>query len=742
MSIVIVAEKPSAGRDLADWLSRTQGHPKRAVGRTHIEVGPYSVTWLVGHVLENAPPHEYSPELKQWNAADLPIIPEQWKLLPKKGMSAQIRAVKSLIASASEVIGAADPDQEGQLLQDEFLIWAGNKAPTKRLWLSANDDASVAKAWAAMKSNEDYEGHYWSALARSHADWLTGINMSRACTLASQANGGNAVLTIGRVQTPTLALIANREDEIVNFKPVTYYTPTLWLATSPGFKATWNPDKEDERLDGEGRLLDKSVADAMVAACVAAGTAEVTDVKATKGRENPPLPFSLSSLQTLMSRRYGLGVQEVLNLAQSLYEKKVTTYPRTDCEYLPESQWEESDTIVASIGMSTEKLASAPADADTSLKSRAFNDKRITAHHAIVPRPITRAQLAALTDKEQVLWMEIAKRYLLQFFPAAEFLSTEILLECATEPFKATGKVYTSLGWKAAFTEEGADEGEEEEEKGVLPKVEKGNNLPVEKAEAVSTLTKPPKRFTEGTLLNAMKSVHRFVSDPKLKGILRENIGIGTEATRANVIEELFKRKFISIKKREIHPTEVGKQLIATIPKQLSAPDMTALWQQAMDDILSSRQEGYKAFIASQSKWLTQLIGEVPTWFEGRSMSTAGRSKSKVQVEKSEHKCLTCGGELNRVKGKYGWFFGCQVESCKAIFKDEGGKPAVRTPAPTDKLTVDGVSTGDKCPKCKKGTMQTRKCGPKTRTPGKLFLSCSAFFSKGKAKCTHSMWPN
>jgi DNA topoisomerase-3 len=754
-NIVLIAEKPSVAKSVAAWLAKTYGHAARSAG-SYIQVGPYQVSWLFGHVLENIDPHEYDARYKKWAAGDLPIIPGVWQLKPREevdkktgkktgrpdpGTLAQIKALKDLLKGATEVIGLGDPDQEGQLLQDEFLLWAGNKAPVKRLWLSATDDASVAKAWKDMKPNAHYEGYYWSALARSHADWLAGINLSRACTLASQANGGNAILSIGRVQTPTLALIVMREKEIRSFKPVDYYTPFIHLATSPAFKASWFPDKEkDPRLDPEGRLLDKKIAQSIADACKKAATATVTAVKATKGKEGAPLPFSLSSLQEHMSRRFGMGVQDVLKHAQSLYEKKIASYPRTDSEYLPESQHEEAIDTFKGLRAGIRELGAAPDKADLSIKSRAFNDKNVTAHHAIVPRPVTLAQLADLSTVERQVWIEIAKRYLLQFFPAAEFLSTEIELLCAAESFRVSGKVYTVRGWKDAFAAESADD--EDAGGAALPKVSKGDVLKLKDAGFDSTTTKPPKRFTEGTLVAAMKAVHKFVTDPKLKAILRENVGIGTEATRANVIGELFGRKFIELAKKEIKPTELGEQLIDALPRQIAAPDMTALWQQAMDDIRKTGKKGYDGFVAGQSKWLADIVHEVPGWFAGKSL-TRKDLKSSVEVKETAHKCLKCGGELKHVKGKFGWFFGCQNAECKAIFKDVEGKPVEKVAVPTGKVTIGGVESGSKCTKCKKGEMQVRVCGPTSKTPGKQFLSCSNFFAKtAKTKCDHSVWPS
>lgn len=757
-SIVLIAEKPSVAKTLADWLSRTL-KIRASAERGYITVGHYKVSWLYGHVLENFDPHEYDPRYKRWSAADLPIIPDAWQLKvreevdkttrkktgkPDPGTLAQVRVLQDLLRSATEVIGAGDADQEGQLLQDELLLWAGNKAPVKRLWLSATDDISIDRAWKAMKPNTAYAGYYWAALARSHADWLAGINVSRGCTVASRANGGNAVLSFGGVQTPTTALVVLREREIRTFKPVNYFTPFIELATTPGFKASWAPNREtDPRLDAEGRLLDRKIADGIAETAKVSGVATVTKVDAKKGKEHPPLPFSLSSLQEYMSKRHGMGVQDTLKFAQTLYEKKVATYPRTDCEYLPESMHLDAADTLKVMRAGVKELGPAPSRADESLKSRAFDDKKVSAHFAIIPRPTTLAELAGLSSSERLVWVEIAKRYLLQFFPSAEFLTSEIELLCASEPYRVTGKVFTSKGWREAFAAGSTEEDDEEKGAPSLPRVAKGDVLKLKNAGLDSTTTKAPKRFTEGTLIAAMKGIHKFVADPKLKAILRENIGIGTEATRANIIGELFYKEYIALNSaKEIVPTPLGEALFDVLPRQLTAPDMRALWQQAMDDILKSEEAGYLTFMAAQKKWLQDIVLKIPDWFAGKSMnSKAGAKAGGLKTKPTAHTCLKCKGALAHIEGKFGWFFGCQNTACKAVFKDVGGKPVEKASAPAAPLSIGGLSTGDKCPKCGKGTMQTRVCGAHTKTPGKQFLSCSNFFGKGKDKCDHSVWP-
>ncbi len=740
---LIIAEKKSAAETLATWLSSSR---KLALRKSfgYYDVGPYTIAWMRGHLLGNAEPHLYDGRYKRWSAADLPIIPSAWQLTARDGAGAQVKLLNDLITAAREIIGFTDPDVEGQLLQDEFLRWAGARAPVKRLWAGALDDASLEKAWATMKPNSAYENTYWQGLARSHADWLVGINLTRACTIAGRNAGTDAVLSVGRVQTPTLGLVVALEKSIRAFKPTTFFTPLIDLATKPGFQASWLPQKDDARVDPEDRLLDHKVAQKIVDDALASGEATVASVTKKKFTEQAPLLFSLSSLQAHCSRRLGMGVKETLDAAQALYDAKITSYPRTDCEYLPRSQHAEAASIVAGIA-SSRALAGACGAVDLKLSSRAFDDAKITAHHAIVPRPATSAQLAALPARERRVWEEIAKRYLLQFFPAAAGMSAEILLTCAGESFQARGKQYTSRGWKDAFSE--AEE-ESEEPVASLPVVKKGERLALAGARLKESTTKPPKRFTQGTLLAAMKSVHRYVKNTKLKAVLKETAGIGTEATRAGIIEELVGRRFIESEKNQIKPTALGESLIDTLPAQLTEPDMTALWQQTMDEIGAKGGEpGYEKFMTAQKTWLTSLVGSVPGWFSGRALPPGpggAKSKPHTGAARSATKfiCEKCkSSPLAHVNGKFGWFFACMDEACKATFKDVGGKPVAKDAAPAKVVTIKGMSSGDTCPKCKNGTLQTRVCGPKTRSPGALFLSCSNYFATGAKKCTNSVWP-
>lgn len=754
-----IAEKPSVARELAGWLEK-QGHGKAKKENTYIQVGPdHVVSWCFGHVLEQVEPHEYDERYKQWRLEHLPIIPAPFRLRPKPDAEAQVRALKALLAKADRVVHAGDPDEEGQLLVSEVLNYFNFKKPVLRLWLNAIDETSISRAMASMKPDAAYKGYYESALARSEADWLFGINFTRLITIHGRRCGAESVISVGRVQTPTLALIVAREHEIQNFKPKDFYTPWISLATAPPFRAKWITDEADDRLDPEGYLIEKKAADAIVAKTQGAD-AVVTAYSATKKTESAPLPFSLSSLQTLMSSKYGLGAAKVLEAAQKLYEQKLTSYPRTDCEYLIEAQHADAGRILASLQRTSAETDRALAGAKPMFRSRAWNDKNATAHHGIIPL-VRSGDLPSLSREESLVYIEVVKRYILQFWPTAEYLETKIELKSADERFAVSGKTWTAPGWRNAFKKEAVDEDEEgkEEAEASLPQLKKGDVLKIAKAGMDASRTKAPKRYTEGTLLTAMKSIHKFVQNEKLKAVLKEVTGIGTEATRANVIETLFKRGYVGKKGKDLVPTAFGTAIIGLLPKHLTAPDMTAYWQQKMD-MMKAGEGTHELLVREQEAFLKKIVPTAAAWFEGAKL---GDGKPRAEVQDTEHICPTCKkAHLRRIKGKYGWFFGCSDQACKAAFNEVDGKPVARVApkqsehkcaackAPLTERSgqygpyfkcskdtcgaiyksIDGVpEKTHACPKCKKGRLGLRK-GPKG-----AFWGCSRF----KDGCKHTV---
>ena len=695
---LFIAEKPSLGRAIAQCLPAS-GQP---VGRpaTHITAGDDVVTWCFGHLLEMAEPEGYGEEYKKWSFASLPIIPAEWKLEPRQEAAAQIKAIRALLKECSEVVHAGDPDREGQLLVDELLDYLGNRKPVRRIWLSALDETSVRRALAGLRDNREYDRLKTAAELRQRGDWLVGMNLTRAYTLAGQRQGGDGVLSVGRVQTPTLALVVGRCLAIEGFTPKDFFTVAAVFSiplsshadrstkTKP-FSATWKPN-ESIPTDEEGRVLDRRHADAARAA-VEGRPACVARFEAKEKEQPPPPPFSLSALQQAANKHHGLGAQAVLDLAQELYEARLTTYPRTDCAYLPESQWHEARQVLA--GLPAEYAALAR-QADTSLRSQAFDDKKVTAHHAIVP---TGQPPGQLTGPQRLVYDLVVRAYLAQFFPPCRYRDTRIAVEVAGETFETTGITPLEPGWKTVYTGHGTEGGQDAggegqegqggpgqpETKGnPLPAIKTGDTGTCDKAETIAKKTTPPSHYTEGTLIAAMTRIHQMVADPELKKRLKETAGIGTEATRAGIIENLKKRRFIVEKGKKLVDTPTGRALIQALPEPVKSPGLTGLFEQ----LLKGVEEG----TVSPDRFMEQQIAFVRKYVthaaENRTASLAPAADAQEAPP-----CPECRqGRLRRIKGKNGVFWGCTryADGCKATYPDSKGKPAIapqNAPAPRRK---------------------------------------------------------
>jgi DNA topoisomerase-3 len=656
---LFIAEKPSLGRAIAGYLP----HAGTPVGKpaTHIVCGSDVVTWCFGHLLEMLEPEGYAPAFKKWSFDHLPIVPEHWKLEPKGDAKEQIKVIRGLLKECDEVINAGDPDREGQLLVDELLEYLGNRKPVRRIWLSALDESSVRRALVDLRDNQEYANLKASAEARQRGDWLVGMNLTRAYTLAGRQQGYEGVLSIGRVQTPTLALIVNRCLAIETFQPKDFFTVQALVAMSAGtFMAGWKPG-ENIPVDESGRVLDRRIAD-RIRAKVEGRDATVTKFEAKEQKQAPPLPYSLSALQGAANKRFGLGAQEVLDVAQALYEAKLTTYPRTDCAYLPESQWAEASKVLEGLPAEYAHLVKA---ADLSLKSGAWNDKKITAHHAIVP---TGEPPEKLSEPQKQVYDLIVRAYLAQFFPPYIYRQTNILIDVEGETFTASGRTPISAGWKVIYggIEEETDKDDPDEENGkqTLPALREGEKGICEKADVIAKKTKPPAYFTEGTLIAAMTNIHQLVDDPELKKRLRETAGIGTEATRAGIIETLKKRNFIIEKGKQLRDTLTGRKLIHALPEQVKSAGLTGLFEQLLEAVA----EG----IVTPEQFLAKQIDYVKKYVEHAKTAS-------MEVEKYD--CPACGkGFLRRIKVSKGWFWGCSryAEGCKATAPDKGGKPTLQ----------------------------------------------------------------
>lgn len=657
MSRLFIAEKPSMGRAIAQGLEALGNKSRSADGCIH--VGSDTVTWLFGHILEQYSPDEYDEKYKRWHIEDLPIVPSVWKLKVKPDAKKQYKIVSALAKEADEIIHAGDPDREGQLLVDELLAHIGvlKTKPVKRILLNALDVKSVQEALRHIRPNDEFVGLRNSALARSRADWLIGMNLSRIYTILARSAGYDSVVNVGRVKTPTMGLVVRREIEIRTFKPVTFFTPQVEFRHANGsFRAKWKAQEQDG-VDEEGRILKKDLAEEILTAS-SVPPAKIESVEQKKGTSPQRLPYSLSALQIDAGKIFGYSPQEVLDTQQALYEKKLTSYPRSDCDYLPENQLGDAAAILKNLAAADSSLERFIEKADLSIKSRAWNDKKISAHHAIVPTTVE-TKLSDLSEKEKNLYMLIAKSYIAQFYPAQEFLSTKVELSAGGEMFTASGKVILQQGWKSLYQNDAKDD---EEEQQSLPDMQQGDSVEFAGGKIVEGVTKPPARFTPATLLKAMKEIHKYVHDKELAASLKECSGIGTEATRAGMIDELEKRGFIKKAGKNFVPTEIASSMCHILPESLIYPDLTARWEDALDKI-GKKEMSLADFGAQQKRFLDELL--------------AGAKEAKIPPPRNLPLCPACKKPLRRRKSKKGtWFWSCSgYPDCTKAFADERGKP-------------------------------------------------------------------
>ena len=613
--MLYIAEKPSLARAIADALPKPH---QKGDGFIRAANGAI-VSWCIGHLLEQATPEVYDERYKRWQLADLPIIPERWILVPKASTQKQFTILVNLIKSADEIVHVGDPDREGQLLIDEVLNYcqlsAEKRRLVKRCLISDLNISAVEKSLNNLKSNRDFIPLSTSALARARADWLYGINMSRLCTIKGQQSGYRGVLSIGRVQTPILGLVVRRDLEIEHFvaKPFYEVYATLQTHNNEQFKAKWQPSEACEPYqDEEGRILVKALAE-NVCKRIKGQTGTIENVSNKKKELAPPLPYNLSTLQIDIAKKYGLSAQEVLDICQSLYEKhKLITYPRSDCRFLPEDHLEQIHGVKAAIANNCPQLVAGIEQADFTIRTKTWNDKKVEAHHAIIPT-LRKTDMQRLSEAEQRVYLAIALQYLAQFYPNYRYTELQIDVEIAGGKFVAKTNQMLAEGWKALFKMQhnAHTETQTESAEPFLTKlVKKGENVDCIESELISKETSPPKAFNDATLLSAMTGIARFVNDAEIKKILRETDGLGTEATRAGIIELLFKRGFLIRQGKTIRSTDVGKQLISTLPTVMTVPDMTAHWELQLDEI-SKKSYSYQQFMDNLTQSLYQLTSQL-----------------------------------------------------------------------------------------------------------------------------------
>lgn len=584
--IVCIAEKPSVAKDIADVLgarSRKEGY---------FEGNGYQVTWTFGHLCTLKEPHDYTEMWKRWSLGSLPMIPPRFgiKLIQDKGIEKQFAVIERLMQSAEGIVNCGDAGQEGELIQRWVMQKAGARCPVKRLWISSLTEESIREGFKNLKEQSEYQPLYEAGLSRAIGDWLLGMNATRLYTLKYGRN--KQVLSIGRVQTPTLALIVKRHHEITNFVPQQYwelktvYRETTFNATSGRFDGEAEAQEALQKITGEPFT--------------------VTDVTAKNGTESAPKLYDLTSLQVDCNKKFGLSADITLQTIQSLYEKKYTTYPRVDTTYLSDDIYPKCGNILK--GLRDFQTFTAPLLEKPLPKSKkVFDNKKVTDHHAIIP---TGVYPQGLTDIEKKVYDLIVRHFIAAFYPECKFRTTTVLGESAGVGFKATGKVITSPGWRVIFAQEiNNDDKEKDDKEKILPPFVKGESGPHTPG-LQEKWTTPPKQYTEATLLRAMETAGKFVDDEELRDAMKEN-GIGRPSTRAAIIETLYKRNYIRKEKKNVVATQTGIELISLIRNELlKSAELTGQWEKKLRNI-EKRQYEAKTFIDELKTMLAEVVNEV-----------------------------------------------------------------------------------------------------------------------------------
>jgi DNA topoisomerase-3 len=632
---VVLAEKPSVGRDLARVL---QCHKK---GNGFLEGDKYIVTWALGHLVTLADPEAYGDHYKSWRLEDLPMLPTPLKLVVIKKTGKQFQTVKTqlLRKDVNEIVIATDAGREGELVARWIIDKARVNKPLKRLWISSVTDKAIKEGFRKLKNGKEYENLYASAVARAEADWIVGLNATRALTTKY-----NAQLSSGRVQTPTLAMIAQREEEIRSFKPKKYYG--MKAQTANGLTLTWQDAKTKDIKTFEEAQIDQKVTK------LQGESASVVDVKTTPKKSYSPALYDLTELQRDANKRYGFSAKETLSIMQKLYEQhKVLTYPRTDSRYLTSDLVDTlKDRLAAcrtkEYAQVIAKITKQPIKANKSF----VDDTKVSDHHAIIPTEES-VPLSALSDKEFKIYDLVVKRFLSVLLPAHQYEQTVVTAKIDDESFTAKGKRITALGWKEVFSDDTDDDHEDEQK---LPALSNGDSLSIVSLTKTTGETKPPARFNEAALLSAMENPTKYMAGESkdLIKTIGETGGLGTVATRADIIEKLYSSFLIEKKGKEIFITSKGKQLLQLVPEELKSPVLTAEWEQKLTKI-SKGSLSKQAFLNEMTQYAKEVVREI---------------KNSKQSFKHDNvtgkKCPECNKLLLEVNGKKGKMLVCQDREC------------------------------------------------------------------------------
>ena len=660
--IVCIAEKPSVARDIARIIGATSSK------NGYMEGNGYQVTWTFGHLCTLKEPHDYTPAWKHWSLASLPMLPQRFgiKLIDDDGIKKQFAIIEKLMQNADGIINCGDAGQEGELIQRWVMQKAQAKCPVKRLWISSMTDEAITEGFQKLKDQTEYQPLYLAGLSRAIGDWILGMNATRLYTLKYGQN--RQVLSIGRVQTPTLSLIVSRQKEIDNFKPEPYwvlatiYRDTQFTATKGKFTSKEEGEKAFSTIEGKPFT--------------------VTDVQKKKGSEAPPRLFDLTSLQVECNKKFAYSAETTLNLIQSLYEKKITTYPRVDTQFLPDDVYPKCPSIMNGLYKTTfgntqpyAQIVKALGGKSLPKSKKVFDTSKVTDHHAIIP---TGVPPVALSDMERNVFDLIAKRFVAVFYPDCKFSTTTVLGEVRNDDtqetieFKVTGKEILSPGWRTVYASDAKtvdeDDAKKENEERTLPTFVKGESGPHQPT-LTEKWTTPPKPYTEATLLRAMETAGKFVEDEELRAALKEN-GIGRPSSRAGIIETLFKRHYIRRERKNLIATQTGIELIDTIKEELlKSCELTGIWEKKLRDIEHQKYDA-ALFVEELKQQITTIVNDVMRENTNKHITLTTEEdvkakKPKRQTNKKEtlkpsddligKPCPVCGkGTIIKGKAAYG----------------------------------------------------------------------------------------
>ena len=664
--IVCIAEKPSVARDIARIIGATADH------KTYMEGNGYQVTWTFGHLCCLKEPNDYTENWRHWSLAALPMLPPRFgiKLIEDRGIKEQFDTIERLYSKADEIINCGDAGQEGELIQRWVMQKAGAKCPVKRLWISSMTDEAIREGFRNLKDQSHYQPLYLAGLSRAIGDWILGMNATRLYTL--KYGQGRQVLSIGRVQTPTLALIVNRQKEIDNFKPEPYwvlatlYRDVVFTATQGKFSSKEEGEKAFSTIAGKPFV--------------------VTAVQKKKGTEAPPHLYDLTSLQVDCNSKFGYSAEMTLNIVQSLYEKKFTTYPRVDTQYLPDDVYPKCPQILNGVyqsliaGQSVYAPLVKPLGGKPLPKTKkVFDASKVTDHHAIIP---TGVPIRGLTDIEQNVFDLIARRFIAVFYPDCRFSTTTVQGKVEDVTFKVSGKEILDPGWRKVYGKEARQQSDDEarktDEERVLPQFTVGESGPHEPT-LTEKHTTPPKYYTEATLLRAMETAGKFVEDEELRAALKEN-GIGRPSSRAGIIETLFKRRYIRRERKNLVATPTGIGLIDIIREELlKSCELTGIWEKKLRDIEHQRYDAAQ-FVAELKQQITDIVKDVLQDASPRRLVITDDATEEVARKPKSRKAAPKAAKPKPNSAK----------------SSDGQQPAI---APSDDLI------GKPCPLCGKGVV-------------------------------------